>query len=274
MGHATWQRDVTHELCIIDPDSSPHTPPTHQENKMKKAILLCGMLLAISATVASAAGLNLRWQNCGADGGTQNRTFACNANAGSNVMVGSFVLDTDLLQVNGNELVVDLATAGPALADWWRFTSAGACRQTALAIAAHDGASCPDMFAGQASMNIAAYQLGLHGANSGRILCVDAVQAAAIVDLFAGQEYGIAKWTVSNVKTVGTGACNGCLTAACIVFNSANLTTEGNLNNTKLTHEAGPGSSYLTWQGGGGTNCPAATPTKNATWGSVKSLYR
>jgi len=31
------------------------------------------------------------------------------------------------------------------------------------------------------------------------------------------------------------------------------------------------------WQGGGGEvsgGCPAAVPTRNATWGSVKSLYR
>jgi hypothetical protein len=240
---------------------------------MKKAILICAMLLA-TATAASAAGLNLRWTSCAGDGGTQNKTFACTSNLGSNVLVGSFVLDADLLQVNGNELVVDLATASVSLPDWWQFKNAGVCRSTALSIAAQDGTACPDMFAGQASMNIAAYQLNLHGANSARILCVDAVAAAAIVDLFAAQEYGIAKWTISNVKTVGTGSCTGCLTAACITFNSANITTNGNLNNTKLTSEAAPGSNYVTWQGGGGTNCPAAVPTKNATWGSVKSLYR
>ena len=241
---------------------------------MKKAILLCGMLLAISATVASAAGLNLRWTNCAGDAGTQNRTFACANNTGSNVMVGSFVLDADLPQVNGDELVVDLASAGPTLVDWWKFTAAGTCRQLSLSIAAQDGAACPDMFSLAASMNIAAYQMGLHGPNSARILCVNAVQAAAIADLTGGQEYGIAKWTFNNAKSVGTGSCTGCQTAVCIVFNSANITTEGNLRNTKLTGEAAPGSAYIVWQGGGGTNCPAATPSKNATWGSVKSLYR
>jgi hypothetical protein len=60
----------------------------------------------------------------------------------------------------------------------------------------------------------------------------------------------------------------------CIVFNSANITTDAGLNDTKLTASAGPGSNFCTWQGGAGTNCPAATPSKNATWGSVKSLYR
>ena len=241
---------------------------------MKKAILLCGMLLAASATLASAAGVNLSWSNCAGDAGVQNRAFACNSNLGSNLFVGSYILDADILHVNGDELVVDLASASASLPDWWRFTAAGTCRQAALSIAAHDGSACPDMFGLQASMNIAAYQMGLHGANSGRILCVNAVQTSLIVDLFAGQEYGIAHWTVQNTKTVGTGACAGCLTPVCIVFNSANITTEAGLSDTKLTSEASPGSNYITWQGGAGTNCPAAVPTKNATWGSVKSLYR
>jgi len=240
---------------------------------MKKLLLLSAMLLA-TATAASAAGVNLRWTACAGDGGVQNRAFACNSNLGSNVMVGSYVLDNDILHVNGNELVVDLATASASLPDWWRFTAAGTCRQAALSIAAHDGSACPDMFGLQASMNIAAYQMGLHGANSGRILCVNAVQTSLIVDLFAAQEYGIAKWTIQNAKTVGTGACAGCLTPTCITFNSANITTEAGLSDTKLTSEASPGSNYITWQGGAGTNCPAAVPTKNATWGSVKSLYR
>ena len=241
---------------------------------MKKAILLCGMLLAVSATVASAAGLNLRWQNCAGDAGVQNRTFVCTNNLGSNLLVGSFVLDADLPVVNGNELVVDLASASAALPDWWKFGAAGTCRQLSISIAAHDGAACPDMFVGQASMNIAAYQMGLHGANSARILCVNAVQFAAIQDLFGGQEYGIAHWTINNQKSVGTGSCAGCLTPVCVVFNSANITTETAGVNVRLTNEAAPGSAYCVWQGGTGTNCPAATPTKNSSWGAVKSLYR
>ena len=242
---------------------------------MKKAILLCGMLLAASATLASAAGVNLAWNNCAGDAGVQNITFACNTNTGNRGLVGSFVVDGDIPIVNGNELVVDLQSASAALPDWWQFTTAGVCRQTALSIAAHNGANCPDMFEGQASMNIAAYQLAKHGlANEARILCVNAVQAAAVVTLFAGQEYGIARWTITNSKTVGSPSCTGCTVPVCIVFNSANITTDAGLNDTKLTAAANPGSNFVTWQGGAGTNCPAATPTKNATWGSVKSLYR
>ena len=242
---------------------------------MKKAILLCGMLLAASATLASAAGVNLAWNNCVTDGGVQNITFACNVNTGNRGLVGSFVVDGDIPIVNGNELVVDLQSASAALPDWWQFTTAGVCRQTALSIAAHNGANCPDMFEGQASMNIAAYQLAKHGlANEARILCVNAVQAAAVVTLFAGQEYGIARWTITNTKTVGSPSCTGCTVPVCIVFNWAYISVVGHNNNNTLTSAANPGSNYVTWQGGAGTNCPAAVPTRNTTWGSVKSLYR
>src|SRR5262245_62621393 len=107
---------------------------------MKKAILLCGMLLAISATTALAGGLNLRWTNCLGDAGVQNLTFACNTDTGSRPLKGSFSIDADLAEVNGNELVFDISTASASLPDWWQFLNGGSCRQTALSIAAHDGA--------------------------------------------------------------------------------------------------------------------------------------
>ncbi len=203
----------------------------------------------------------------------QVRSFACDTNSGSNILVGSFMLDADLLQVNGNELVVDLCTSTASLPDWWRYKNVGSCRLTALSIAGQDGANCPDMFSLTGSMNIAAYQLGLQGANTARILSVNAVPSSAVVDLLGGQEYGIAKWTISNAKTVGLGSCAGCLAFACIVFNSANLTTMGNANNTKLTDGMSYGANYAMWQGSNAM-CPFVVPLRTVTWSAVKSLYR
>ena len=242
---------------------------------MKRTLLNVGVVAAmlLVASSALAAGVRLSWQTCAGDGLVQNRAFACTSNTGSNIVVGSFVLDSDLLQVNGNELCVDLISQdGAVLPEWWKFTSAGACRQLSLSIAAQDGTNCPDMFSGQGSMNIAAYQLDKVIPGSARILCVNAVQAAAIVDLTAAQEYGIARWTINNQKSVGTGSCAGCLVPVCFVFNSANLTTEGNLNNTKLGAPASAGENMITFQGAG-ADCNSV-PTKNVTWGKVKSLYR
>ena len=245
---------------------------------MKRSLLTVGMVAAtlLVASSASAAGFRISWTTCAGDGLVQNKTFACASNTGNHDMIGSFILDNDLLQVNGNELVVDLiAQSAPDVPLWWEF-AVGACRVGSLSIAAFDGTACVDMFSGQASMNIAAYQSDR--ANGGvppgtrRILCVNAVQEELAVDLTAATEYTIARWRVNSFKTVGTGACAGCTTPVCIAFNSANITTLGNLNNLRLVAPNSPGENLITWQGAG-ADCQAV-PTKNATWGRVKSLYR
>jgi len=240
---------------------------------MRRTILFALALLVASATLATADGLIVRWEACSGDGGVQNRTFACDSNAGTNRLIGSFSLNTDLPQVNGDELVLDLASASPTLPDWWRFKNAGSCRQLALTIAAQDGFACPDLFALQASMNIASYVVGTFGPNTARILSVNAVPSIAAMDLTGGQEYTFARWSISNIKTVGTGACGGCATPVCILFNIAHLTTEGGLNDTILSSAAFPGSNIANWQSPINSVC-VRTPSRNSTWGAVKSLYR
>ena len=246
---------------------------------MKPSLLKVGMVAAmlLVASSAFAAGVRLSWSTCAGDGLVQNLTFACNTNTGSRFIVASFLVDATIPEVNGDEICLDLITqATPALPDWWSLFSAGSCRQTGLSIAAHDGAGCPDMFAGQASMNIAAYQLnkpnGGTPLGTARILCVNAVQQAAIVTLDPQFEYAAAHWSISNAKTVGTGACAGCTTPVCFVLNRLNITTEGGITDTALEGPNSPGENMVTFQGAG-ADCQAV-PTRNATWGAVKSLYR
>jgi hypothetical protein len=250
---------------------------------MKKAYLLCSLLLALAASVASAAaGVNLRWNGCIADGGVINKNFACNANTGTNTLAGSFELGADQHAVKEADIVVDLASASPSLPDWWQYFNVGACRRFALSIAA-DGcvAGGGDWAVGKASMNIAAYQLGNYGPNTARILCANAIQPTAVLDLFAATEYGVFRLSISNLKTVGSPSCAGCQTPVCIVFNSLKTITTTNVDNRLLTGPTnGTDSDYVTWQGSIGVvtplgqGCPQATPTRNATWGSVKAHYR
>src|SRR5882672_5689194 len=98
-----------------------------------KKFLLCGLLLAMTASASAAAGLNLRWNACFGDAGANNKISACTSNAGSQFMVGSFVLPSDLPGVSGIEIVIDVATAGSTLPAWWSFKNVGSCRgSTAL----------------------------------------------------------------------------------------------------------------------------------------------
>jgi len=255
---------------------------------MKKVTLLCGLLLAMSATIASAAGVGIRWSNCFSDAGLSNRNFACNANTGAGILVGTFEVGADLANTSGEEIVVDLASASSPLPAWWGFVNAGTCRQGSLQLFAAPpatAANCTDWAQGLATIGIGAYNIGARGANTARLVAAAAVPPSSLQLLTPGQEYFSFNATISNNKSVGTGSCAGCLDPVCIVFNSLNLTTPILANNVKLVGPLnGTDANYCTYQGGagvvtnppgggGGSGCPQATPTKNATWGQVKALY-
>jgi len=239
---------------------------------MKRSLLAVGMVAAmlLVASSAFAAGLNLAWSNCFADGGTQNLTSTCASNFGTaGSLIGSFFESTQHDNVSGAEIVVDLISQTGVLPAWWQFKNTGACRQNALAIAAFDGANCFDWAIGQASMNIAAYQLDKVVTGSARILCVNAVPATALASLPPDVEFTAFRLNISNTATT---TCAGCTEPVCIVFNSLNMTTAGNVDNRLIGTPQTAGSNVVTWQGSG-ANC-AAVPVKNTTWGQVKSLYR
>uniref|UniRef100_A0A832I621 Uncharacterized protein n=1 Tax=Eiseniibacteriota bacterium TaxID=2212470 RepID=A0A832I621_UNCEI len=240
---------------------------------MKKTLLLCGALLAFSATVASAAGLNLSWLDCG-NNGVAARTFTCASNAGNNDMYASVVAPTTLTQFVGIDIVLELQTAGATLPAWWDLRSSGGCRNTSLTMASDMSAStsggvgCVDFFQGGGGGGIGAYFVGFGGANRARIVAFWAVPEAGTL---TPDETYMFRLRVNNARTVGTGACAGCADGACIVLNSLNLAQPAGVGDYFVSNAAD--RQHVTWQGGI-PNCPGATPAKNATWGQVKSLYR
>jgi len=252
---------------------------------MKKVTLLCGMLLALTTSVAAAGeGTNLRWNACIGDGGTINRNFACDTNSANHVLVGGFELAAGMTDVSGNEIVVDIASASPNLPAWWHFRNAGTCRQNALSFntaISPLAVNCADWGDGLSVGGVGAYNIGARGPNTSRIVAATAVPPASLAALFAAQEYFSFNVVINSAKTVGSPNCVGCLDPVCIVFNSVNLTTPVAANNRRLVGPAnGFDSDFATWQGGGGVvvqgvpGCGAATPTRASTWGTVKSLYR
>jgi len=251
--------------------------------------LLLSLVLMLAVPAHAGPGVNLRWSSCFGDGGAQNRNFACDTNTGSiNVLVCSFVPGQDVLQASGHEIVIHLATAGAVVPAWWQFKNVGTCRQGALGLNTVldvNAASCVDWAQnGPATGGIGAYDIGGifgFGANTATIKIATAVPAAALSDLFAGQEYFTCNVTITNAKTVGTGACTGCTVPVCLVFNSSKITTQVAANDRVLSGPTdGTDSNFCTWQGGAGmvtvlgAGCPAATPTRRAGWGAVKALYR
>ena len=247
-----------------------------------RRLLGIAILLIIFATAAHAGeGVNLRWSSCFGDGGTVNRDFACDTNAGTNVLVGSFELGTPLAQVSGNDMTLWLRFGSLGLPAWWAFTKEGFCRQASLAMDTSlppAALNCVDWAGGGSAGGIGDYRINLDGFGTARVFMAIAVPASGLADLEAGQEYFSFKLTIDNAKTVGNPSCGGCAIPVCM-FLFITLKTPVAANDRHLTTPAnGTDSMYAAWQGGqtsppNTSSCPLATPTRRETWGAVKSLY-
>jgi len=249
------------------------------------ASLLAALPLAFAAGPAgaesaeraeTAAGIALRWNACAGDGGVAHRAFACDGTGPAVVsLVGSFRLERDVANVSGAEIVVDVSAAAEALPAWWRLRDPHGCRASALSIAAADGEHCADWAAGQASMNIAGYRIGEGGANTARLLCVNAVPLSALADLSAGIEYTVMKLNLRTRDTSGPGDCAGCDTPVCLVFRSLHMTTSRNADNRRMTTAMTTGGRVVTWQAGRGPAvCPGDGDGRARTWESVRDTMR
>lgn len=251
------------------------------------------ILFAATASTASAAqGLSMAWNRClGDPSATQNATFACNTNLGSHVIYGSFRLASPMSIVIGIEMMVDLQVEAPALPPWWQLYYQGSCRQSSLSMQTFPDPSdlaCLDWAEGLSigglggyctSANVNPNGCGVPGqpANRARIKMITAVAPNDAQNLVADQDYFGFGLQISHTKTVGEPSCAGCTTPACIVFNSANVVARDNVEMRFISAPVGPGSSTITWLGGGAggqSGCYLATPAKKSTWGAVKALYR
>jgi len=243
---------------------------------MKKIALMAGLLLVVGASMASAAGINLSWNDCGL-AGTQNATFACNANTGLNTAVASYDPPTGINEFLGISSQVDVTTDAATLPDWWQHGGTFCRGTTGLAISfdfTSGPFTCFDFFGGQAAGGFA-YDVGYGSPARGRLRIQCAVPFDSRAPINAGTEYYAFKMNLLRAKTTGTGSCAGCTNPACIVLNEIQLFQPPEAaNDPKLTNPID--RLFVTWQvpAGGPPGCPQSTPTKSSTWGQVKSLYR
>ena len=256
---------------------------------MNRWLLRSAALVAIlmfTATAAfAAASLNMAWTNCVGEGTPiTNKTFACTATTGTNMLVCSVIAPADMHLFAAAELYVDLISQSTPLPAWWAMYSmsngATQCRSALSANFVANGANavCLDAWSSNGVGGIAGYAnptLALptiNGGNSAQYATIDlaaAVPAGSEVDLTAGAEYFLANVSFTNTKSTGTGSCAGCLDPVCLSFTRCTLYQPGLPDSYVST----PGVvSLVTWQGTG-ANC-TAVPVRKATWGAIKSMYR
>lgn len=241
-------------------------------------IVLVGGVLALTwgASVASAGGINLAWNDCYGGGGATNRSFACDTNVGSNDLYLSIDPPVSVPDVVFYYATIDLQSASTTMPAWWQFKNVGSCRVGSLIPLNGPPGSCQNQWVGHATASLLAYvvtaTLPSMPQNRSRILYTLGVGDPSAAEATAGLEYFAGLIRINNALTVGN-PCAGCQDPVCLVLNQILFYT---LNSGDFFVTNPLASNFVTWQGGavGGAGCPAATPALNRTWGQLKSIYR
>ena len=244
-------------------------------------LLLATLATGPAPALAQQGGINLSWNDCGAYGQSL-ETFACNTNVGTHRLVASFVSPLPLTQLEGVDVIVDMAFLQPTVPSWWMAQSGG-CRTPAITSNADFSAgpsSCGDPWGG-AVLSAANVQPGVPFPNRVRLRALAAVYPANTpVTVDDVTEYYAVEFVIGNQKTVGPAACAGCNEPACVLLTSIKLVQSVGVGDYTLTN---PLTNQLVgWQcqaaiGHGGCyfdpySC--TTPTRNPTWGAIKGMYR
>ncbi|HET7226143.1 MAG TPA: hypothetical protein VFK69_10565 [Candidatus Eisenbacteria bacterium] len=241
---------------------------------MRRSLAVALVLLAAPA-LAHAGGYNIAWgQSCWPDNPVSAKTFACNSNIGHDLITLSFVPDGTRLDFGCVELTLEFNAGAATLPAWWQFFNTGACRQNALAASANFTpfiSSCADPWGGQAANGIFSYKTQANDAtvpaDAGRVTAFAVLPIGVEVD--AGVEYDALFFSISHVKTIGTGACAGCTTPMAVAVRNFQY---GSTSGPDHTLTSAINNTCLTWQGAVSPCAPV--PAHNLSWGRIKSLYR
>jgi hypothetical protein len=243
--------------------------------------LLAGLLLCGASCPAARAdeGLFLSWGDCALGTSSQDRSYACDTNAGDQKLFCAFRMPFAADSVLGLELVVDVQHSSTSMPAWWMF-SPGGCRAGTLrpAFDFTGRSSCHDFFLGNATGGLQGYTVGQPrgSANQARIQMAAAMLPSfGYATLNATDMYYAAILPIPNDYTVGGAACSGCASPACLVLNSILVRRQPGTagGDIYLTAPGPDGANFATWQGGAGADC-ASVPVRSVTWGQIKGLYR
>jgi hypothetical protein len=235
--------------------------------------IACILAAAISPAIAhAAADINIAWNECilGA-GNAANLNFACNVNTGTERMYASFRPPANSDQFRGLVGTVLVTFDDSTVPSWWHFESTG-CRAGHLGTIQDFTAGpfgCTDVWESFASA-ASVIDIGFGSPNVMRVRSIVAVAPTLPLTIDTAHEYYAYALQFNNTKTTGTGLCDGCATGVCIVLTQMELDYADN----SFTIVSDGAQRFITWQGGGSIPCPGATPTRNRSWGMIKTLYR
>lgn len=247
---------------------------------MKKLLWLCALLIP----AAAHAGVDLSWNDC-VGGGTEavNKQFVCTGTANQNYNLPLyFKVPEALPSFVGIRMDLDLQNvSGAPLSPFWHYEQGGCQRPGGTSpngISVQDNigaapATCQgfgDPWGGDGSQGfegIGAYLPDNRRPGNGHFIL--GVAHSASFPLDPGTNYYACHMVFSNrYKT----ACAGCTEQAVIVWNSATLESNDGHPPLEIAFPDKFGNC-VTINGAPPATC-AGVPTKNTTWGRVKSMYR
>jgi hypothetical protein len=242
-------------------------------------VVVSSMSWAVEAKAQGSASLS--WYDCGA-AGQDNAYFGCDTNTGPPYpLLFSFVPPMTLQRFVGIAVTFRLIPAESPLPDWWRHGTDQCRGQTGLVLSfdfLEGPYTCVDAWGGRGYGGFA-YDIGYGGPDVVRVRVVGSVltlEDATVVE--AGTEYYGFKLKVIRSKTTGSGSCSGCESVVCFFLDHTQLFQPPDAMNDPTIDTL----DAAVWQNGiatiydHGLSCTEVppTPTRAATWGSVKRLYR
>lgn len=257
---------------------------------MKKLLVLTSALLMLTASLASAANpIKLAWQDCrGSAGASIARSFDCLTNPPNTAPVGlvvtSFLGPANLTHyVDATSVVYARTSDGSNLPDWWKMRTAE-CRAGSYAtdLAVNQGLTgCADPSGDDPNATPAQDYHSGPFAGPPAALASEAVVVSDNTRTFEGSitlgtHYYATVSDLRGAKSTGAGSCAGCLTPMCLEVTEIQIyQTAGSPGGDLIILRSNAAAvdkaeATVSWQG---AVC-GVTPVRNATWGSIKTLYR
>jgi len=235
--------------------------------------LLLALLLLVAPPLAAGARaqyLHLGWDECG-PGAAIDQAFACDSNAGVSEIVASFTLPRPFPRFTGAWFLVGVCFPNVDTPDWWRLNRPDDCRWGSLT-ASFDAPTegCVDLGAPAGAGSGIGVGVG-QGLNGFLFVVARSVaDTANAPDLAAGQRYFLARIRIDRAKSAGDGACAGCSQPAVVELRWLQLSSGTGIGEG-ISDAYEP--AIVRWQGATDW-CSTVVPTRNRTWGQVKTLYR
>jgi len=236
--------------------------------------LLVAIALVLSLPAPSdAQAPRLQWNDCG-DGGALDNAFSCSNNSALHFLVSSFVAPIPMTHFIGSTTEIILASDVAGMPSWWRMDESG-CRAGALSSEdplALGTYSCANPFAGSMNLGLSHFEANYGGDPHRAKIIVDLARSDAGVPLVPGTEYLANVIQIRSTKTTGAGACEGCSQTVCLELERV-IVAEPQLS-IELRPNGISWPSGVSWHDSQGATCFSVIPTRKATWGGIKSLYR